>query len=76
MRTGVQEANDATLLHYEADFDLIAEVTGQAVEWVVPRGSVDRAAGLHGRASAADELRGHLVRRGLQAGEVADHPYP
>jgi predicted nucleic acid-binding protein len=30
-----------TVLHYDADFDLIASVTGQAVEWVVPRGSVD-----------------------------------
>ena len=30
-----------TLLHYDYDFELIAEVTGQAHEWVVPRGSVD-----------------------------------
>jgi predicted nucleic acid-binding protein len=30
-----------TVLHYDADFDLIAAVTGQPVEWVVPRGSVD-----------------------------------
>jgi predicted nucleic acid-binding protein len=29
------------VLHYDADFDLIATVTGQVVEWVVPRGSVD-----------------------------------
>jgi predicted nucleic acid-binding protein len=28
------------LLHYDADFDVIAAVTGQQVEWVVPRGSV------------------------------------
>jgi len=28
------------LLHYDADFDRIAAVTGQAMEWVVPRGSV------------------------------------
>lgn len=28
------------LLHYDADFDRIAEVTGQAMEWVVPRGSI------------------------------------
>ena len=26
------------LLHYDADFDRIAAVTGQAVEWVVPKG--------------------------------------
>jgi predicted nucleic acid-binding protein len=30
-----------TVLHYDADFELIATVTEQAVEWVVPRGSVD-----------------------------------
>jgi hypothetical protein len=30
-----------TLLHYDADFELIANVTGQQTEWVVPRGSVD-----------------------------------
>lgn len=29
----------ATLLHYDADFDAIAAVTGQPSEWVVPRGS-------------------------------------
>ncbi|MDE2981087.1 MAG: PIN domain nuclease [Gemmatimonadota bacterium] len=28
------------LVHYDADFDRIAAVTGQALEWVVPRGSV------------------------------------
>jgi len=28
------------VLHYDADFDMIAAVTGQPVEWVVPRGSV------------------------------------
>lgn len=28
------------VLHYDRDYDLIAEVTGQAMEWVVPRGTV------------------------------------
>jgi predicted nucleic acid-binding protein len=28
------------VLHYDADFDRIAAVTGQPTEWVVPRGSV------------------------------------
>jgi hypothetical protein len=28
------------VLHYDADFDRIAAVTGQPVEWVVPRGSL------------------------------------
>jgi predicted nucleic acid-binding protein len=29
------------VLHYDADFDLIASVTGQPCQWVVPPGSVD-----------------------------------
>ena len=29
-----------TVLHYDQDFDLIAEVTGQPTEWIAPRGSV------------------------------------
>jgi predicted nucleic acid-binding protein len=32
------ERNDVTVLHYDHDFDLIADVTGQNVEWIVPRG--------------------------------------
>lgn len=34
------ESADLTLLHYDGDYDLIAAVTGQAHEWVVPRGSL------------------------------------
>ena len=34
------ESADLTVLHYDADFERIAEVTGQAHDWVVPRGSV------------------------------------
>jgi len=29
-----------TVLHYDGDFDIIAEVTGQPMEWVVPQGTV------------------------------------
>ena len=29
-----------TVLHYDSDFDRIAELTGQAAQWIVPRGSV------------------------------------
>jgi predicted nucleic acid-binding protein len=36
----IAEAQGLTVMHYDADFDLIAKVTGQRVEWVVPRGSV------------------------------------
>lgn len=35
------ESRGLTVLHYDADFDLIASVTGQSCEWVVPAGSVD-----------------------------------
>ncbi|MHB8333143.1 MAG: PIN domain-containing protein [Candidatus Dormibacteria bacterium] len=34
------EAAGLTVLHYDADFDLVAAVTGQPTEWVVPKGSV------------------------------------
>ena len=34
------ELSGATLWHYDADYDRIAAVTGQAVEWVAPRGSL------------------------------------
>jgi len=35
------EAAGLVVLHYDADYELIATATGQTVEWVVPRGSVD-----------------------------------
>jgi predicted nucleic acid-binding protein len=34
------ELHGATVLHYDADYDRIAAVTGQPTEWVVPRGSL------------------------------------
>ncbi len=37
----VAETAQATVLHYDSDYDHITAVTGQATEWVVPRGSVD-----------------------------------
>jgi predicted nucleic acid-binding protein len=36
----VAEREHVTLLHYDSDYDLIAEVTGQQTQWVVPRGTV------------------------------------
>jgi len=35
------EAENLVVLHYDADFDRIAAVTGQSCEWVVRAGSVD-----------------------------------
>ncbi len=34
------EAASLTILHYDADFDLIASVTGQSCKWIVPAGSI------------------------------------
>lgn len=34
------EASDLVVLHYDHDFDMIAEVTSQPTQWVVPAGSV------------------------------------
>jgi predicted nucleic acid-binding protein len=36
----VAERHRAIVLHYDADFDLIAEVTGQPTRWIVPKGSL------------------------------------
>lgn len=35
------EVEQLSVLHYDADFELIASITGQPTQWVVPRGSVD-----------------------------------
>lgn len=37
----VAQRYELTLIHYDSDFDRIAEVTGQQAEWVVPRGTAD-----------------------------------
>jgi predicted nucleic acid-binding protein len=34
------EQAELSVLHYDADFERIAELTGQKVQWIVPRGSV------------------------------------
>ena len=36
----VAEREHVMLLHYDSDYDLIAEITGQPMQWVVPRGTV------------------------------------
>ncbi|MBA8825824.1 hypothetical protein FHX42_003190 [Saccharopolyspora lacisalsi] len=41
MIAAVAERNSLILLHYDRDFEFIARSTGQPVEWVVERGSVD-----------------------------------
>ncbi len=37
----VAEARELTVLHYDADFELVSEITGQPNEWIVPRGTAD-----------------------------------
>lgn len=36
----VAEREQVTLVHYDSDYDLIAEITRQSMQWVVPRGTV------------------------------------
>ncbi|MFR9750722.1 PIN domain nuclease [Nocardia sp. 004] len=33
------ELAELTVLHYDHDFDLIGDLTGQPMEWIVPRGA-------------------------------------
>ncbi len=37
----VAQRHGLTVVHYDRDFDLIAECTGQSTEWVVQRGEID-----------------------------------
>ena len=37
----VAEVERLGVLHHAADFELVAAITGQPTEWVVPRGSLD-----------------------------------
>jgi predicted nucleic acid-binding protein len=34
------ELSALTVLHYDADYDRIAEITGQPAEWIAPKGSL------------------------------------
>jgi hypothetical protein len=36
----VAERERVTILHYDSDYDLITEVTGQPAQWIVPRATV------------------------------------
>ena len=35
------EARGLAVLHYDADFELVGAITGQATEWIVERGTAD-----------------------------------
>jgi predicted nucleic acid-binding protein len=34
------ELAGATVLHYDEDYERIAKITGQPIEWIVPKGSI------------------------------------
>jgi predicted nucleic acid-binding protein len=36
----VAERERVTIVHYDADFDTIAAITGPSTRWVAPRGSL------------------------------------
>lgn len=36
----VAERERVTILHYDSDYDLIAQTTAQPAQWVVPRGTI------------------------------------
>jgi predicted nucleic acid-binding protein len=40
LTAAVAARHRVSVLHYDADYELIAAVTGQPVSWIVPRGSV------------------------------------
>ena len=35
------QSRDLTALHYDSDFELVSEITGQGHEWIVERGTAD-----------------------------------
>ena len=37
----IAEARGLTILHYDADFELVADITGQSHQWIVQRGTAD-----------------------------------
>jgi predicted nucleic acid-binding protein len=37
----IAERHRVAVLHYDADYDVIAQITGQPTRWVVPQGSID-----------------------------------
>jgi len=41
MIAATAERHQATVLHYDGDYDMITAVTGLATKWVVPAGSAD-----------------------------------
>lgn len=56
------EEHDLTLLHYDADFDLIASVTGQRCRWIVPAGAPTAALDLGPPCARARDFVVYMLR--------------
>ena len=39
MLAAIAQSHSAVVLHYDADYERIADVTGQPHEWIIPRGT-------------------------------------
>ena len=39
MLAAIARSHSAVVLHYDSDYELIADVTGQPHEWIIPRGT-------------------------------------
>lgn len=37
----IAEARNLTILHYDADFELVTTITGRPTQWIVPPGTAD-----------------------------------
>lgn len=66
------ERHQVTVVHYDSDYDAIAEITDQPTQWVVPRGSVPQTGReLSGRVSTT-----HRPLYGFGNRSVASHQVP
>lgn len=40
MIAAIAERTEATVWHYDSDYDRVAEITGQPMQWIAPRGTL------------------------------------
>lgn len=55
MLAAIARAASAVILHYDSDYERIADATGQPHEWIVPRGSGHGLAGPGGAARPVED---------------------
>ncbi|MEE9414248.1 MAG: PIN domain nuclease [Acidimicrobiales bacterium] len=41
LMAAVAERHQVTIIHYDRDYDTIAEITHQQTQWIMPRGSIE-----------------------------------